>query len=233
MKAAIKPIYLAHLDGIDDTITLQNTGVPGNPYDYEYNSVLTWAIQITVTKFATTPLNRQIIRKVGNGFLLFYSTAPNQLAFGYQHSSGSTYVIVPQAAFSPVNNQSLILFGTSTGAGTSAGILLAVHNGLTGAFILNGGTGSGVVAGASIKNTNPYIITADPMILGHLSMWNGVAMNSTQKQELANRILNRTVEGHSLYNSNCAGYWKEFLPGYVINVKDGLYNGVYSGFEKP
>jgi hypothetical protein len=235
MKAPIKPIYKATLDGIDDQITLQNTGVSGNPYDYEYNSVLTWCIQFTVTKFANNASIKYPVAKTGNGFQFSYYTNPgqNQLTFGYQHSTGSTYVIVPYAAFSPINNQPLILFGTSSGTGTSAGILLTVYNGVTGTYILTGGTGAGVLAGASIKNTNPYKITGDPMIFSHLSMWNNVVMSAAQKDNLAARILNRTVEGHALYSSNCVGYWKEYLPGTLVNVKDQTYNGVFSGFEKP
>jgi hypothetical protein len=231
MSLPAGPTLICGLDGIDDFITVDNSAT-GSPYDLEYTDPWTMAIAFNVRSINGASAN--FFQKVtgGKGFLL-----------DLRPSTSTTYEvrlnILYDASHIIQRNLSGWIYGVdfimiiSIPGGGPIDVMRAYDK--TGNIIGTFGQSSGGVAGTTtIKNGGALAFVGSGFkgIFSHPSLWN-VAMNNTQKDELAVAMAQDKVKAHSLYAANCTGYWKEFLPGKVVNVKNNTYNGTYSGFETP
>jgi hypothetical protein len=232
----------AGLDGIDDYININNSGNVGSPYDFEYNQAFTFAIKLTpranlgaggcgifAKDTATAGYYMLIDSSYKLQFCAIQSNGNRISAAGVTGGSGpdaTTYAIFRYNGSGDIKNGLWFYLYTPT-------MVRTVVNGLGFANV-----GSPVLT-TTIRNTKALSIggffggsNSFKGVLEHASVWNTI-LDDPQTNELAARMANDTVNVHPLYNSNCVGYWREFLAGQVINAKNQTYNGTYSGFTNP
>jgi hypothetical protein len=220
------------LDGINDQISIDNSGTPGSPFDWETTSTFTWAIQFTF--FSVKTQNYFFTKQsAASGYYSYYDSGTKMFYLMYRYTSGTVQNFGMALLFTPTLGTPYILVFINKGLNViNNNIGIAIYNATTGAFITNAVTHAGGTPFAgSIKNTQ--IVSFGNNITGivtKITSWNA-AMSDPQVTDLVTRMVNNTIEGHSLYSSNCVGYWREYLPKIkLINAKDQTYNGTPVNF---
>jgi hypothetical protein len=195
----------------------------------EYTDLVTIAIKLRIrtTTIGTLTLLSKTASNKGYSVFIQYET-DTTFTLRFQHTYNGTTSVNRRRTGLSINNDYIMILST---AGSGLIDVMSVYNG-AGSIQASLGQGSGgLTPNTSIKNTAQLGLYGGG-VLGHISYWN-LQMNSTQKDELALKIAQDKVKDHSLYASNCVGYWREFMSGKVINAVDPTYNGTYSGFTNP
>jgi hypothetical protein len=237
MKAAIKPqqVPFVRFDGVDDYFSSDNSGNVGSAYDIERTDVFSMGVAFNMTK-SSTPQTDNIFfsKRQGNtGIGYFFEIDSLQLRAGFIYSGnfGSISSNVNMVTLGSIFYIVLTYDGTSSVNGLTI-YFYNVNATLLGVFSV--ANGNAIVLGtasipSTIKNTGSLLFGSNTISFFQGAQWHhsifNVTLTSTEAQELATRMVNNSVGSHSRYDSNCTGYWRDYLPKVkLINHKNQFYN---------
>jgi hypothetical protein len=232
------------LDGVDDFISINNSNVLGNPYDFDRTNAFTLAQIVTPRVASLSNFAMWDKRSTSAGYFWGVNSS-SQMFASFNTPSGQRGALINSGIGFGKDVKTIWIISFS-GNSDATGFTLRQYNGNTGNLIqtasISGGGASilggvtGVMTG-DLRNTS-YINIGKNFVGGgftkadiqHPSIWN-VEFNGTQAQELASKIINDTVKSHSVYSSNCVGYWKNAVEQTLLNEINNTYNGILSGFK--
>jgi hypothetical protein len=223
-------------NGTNQRIDIINSNNVGSIFDFGNTNPFTLAGKIITQSTAS-----QLIFDKRNSFAPFVGyyielTIKNSrlaLWLVFRQSDGSSFALETTTLNIMLNMPYFFVIGYNG----SGGIFLDVYDS-RGLLLPSGGAGSGALNGAaSINNVGKLVIGANynsvlPFkgYIGTPCVFN-IALNPTQRAELALAMINNAVGGHSLYNSNCVAHWENFpYSGEVLNRKNSNYNGLLINF---
>lgn len=239
---ALAPSRLLGFDGENDYISIDNSDVVGNPYDLGRTDAFSFA-----GVFHNNGRSRDNIRffdkRTSNSGYIFGTATTGLLLIGFNTSAGLQGMLAGSGYGTSTESKSFCI-GTYDGSGNANGFIIYLYtaNGSYSATI-SIGSGTGGVTGSAdlgvndLKNSTSVVVGRNyptgtalytKASLAHLSMWNKV-LTRTESDSLVNKMLNDTVNTHSVYSANCIGYWREFAGTRAINAVNPIYNGTIIG----
>jgi len=232
------------LDGLDDFISIDNSQNVGNPYSFDRTNPFTLA-QIITPKITSLINFSMFDKRTSNAGYFFGINASSQMFASFNTPSGQRGALL-SSGLGFGNNIKTIWIISFSGNSDASGFTIRQYNGGTGALtqaatIANGdasilGGVTGVMTG-TLTNTTPLNIgknfvggATTKAIIERPSIWN-IELNSTQAQDLANRMIADTVKDMTIYPSNCVGYWRNATDQTYLNEVNTTYNGTLNGFN--
>jgi hypothetical protein len=241
----VAPSLQLGFDGVDDYVSIEGSNVPGNPYDFEYTDSFIVALKIKTPKRFISGKNLFLYSKMASslvtanvkGYTSYIDGSTLGINMGmFSNGSTSRVQVVSVGSISPDAEYIFIFEHNPTPQ-------FSYYAGATGTLIFtNTSIGNGSydsLSGGTIKNTGKLTFGVRDIVnnigfydglLSHISIFSGT-MNATVRNDLALKIAQNKVKEHSLYNSNCLGYWRQIMGKKLwINEKNPLYHGTLNNF---
>jgi len=228
--------YNHYFNGTSEYVSIDNSDVSGNPYDFDVTNNFTIAMSLTPQNAdnSSYPFYMQKGGVSGSPmWALYYESSRSVLNFYCTDGTREQFI---GNVIGVTGGTNYIVICTFLNDGTGH-LVLKIKTYDTNGTILANQTVSPINNLTTIKSTTKVFFAAKNGGVFHKGYFGQPCIFNTnltgaQCDELALNIVNKNVNSHSLYASNCVGYWKQFA-GKLINMVNRTYDGTYNGFSIP